>query len=96
MLAIGSHHDAGRFGHRLAVGGVPADSHRATVGDEHLVHVKALADLRPGLARGVDQERVEDGAAGTVQRVDALVGLVAAGQDVVAGVEPDLPGGRRP
>ena len=66
-----------------------------SVGPGELLGAEPLTDLRAGRAGGVDEQRVQHGAAGTVERVDALAGREVPVQHHRPGVEPHPAGGRR-
>jgi hypothetical protein len=95
VFAVRADHQAGAdgAGRRVACARTAAYAADPTVLGQDLVDVEALEDLRAGGPGGVNHDRVEDRAAGTVDGVDVLEARVRPGQNDVAVVEPDVRGG---
>ena len=77
--AVGADDHRGVLGDRASALAVPADARHRAVGGQDLVDGEALAQLRGRLDRGVDQERVQDGAARAVAVPDPVDGPRRAG-----------------
>ena len=91
---VGPDHQARGLSHGRAAAGAPPYPGDPVTGGRHLGHPEVLADLRPGLARRLDQDRIEQGPPRAVQGVHALVGGKPPVHDQAVGVETH-PAGRR-
>ena len=87
-LAVGADDQPGGLGRRGPAALPAPDAGDPAVAPHQLLDPEVLPDLRSGGAGGVDQQAVEEGTAGAVERVDAAVGRESPAQDDVTGVEP--------
>src|SRR5690606_844452 len=80
IAAVGANDDAGALGDRTAAAGVAADAGDSAVLEQQVLDDKSFADLRASLARGIEQQLVEHGAARAECEVHVLDRLRAARQ----------------